>query len=58
MILQNIFLRSLPCLSAVLAAMLAPAPSNAQAAPSAAPTAQPPVAYTSVNQLNGILTPL
>jgi len=54
MILQNTFLRSLPCLSAVLAAMLAPASSNAQAAA----TAQPPVAYASVNQLNGILTPL
>jgi len=59
MILRNLFFRSLPCLGAILlAAMLAPAPSNAQAAPSAAPTAQPPVAYASVNQLNGILTPL
>ncbi|HSZ61627.1 MAG TPA: hypothetical protein VK828_07500 [Terriglobales bacterium] len=56
--LRNIFLRSLPCLSAVLAAVLAPAPSNAQAGPAAAATVQPPVAYASVNQLNGILTPL
>jgi hypothetical protein len=56
--LRNIFLRSLPCLVAMLAAVLAPAPSNAQAAPGAAATTQAPVAYASVNQLNAILTPL
>ncbi len=58
--LRITFHRSFACLSAVLAAALAlaPAPSNAQAAPNAAASAPPPVAYASVNQLNGILTPL
>jgi hypothetical protein len=55
--LRNIFLRSLPCLTAVLAAVLAPAPSNGQAAP-IAPAPPSPVAYASVSQLNAILTPL
>jgi hypothetical protein len=56
--LRNIFLRSLPCLSAVLMAAVAPAAACAQAATDAAPAASPPVAYASVSQLNGILTPL
>lgn len=56
--LRNIFLRSLPCLIGALAAALAPTTASAQG-PSGAPgTAQPPVAYASVSQLNGILTPL
>ncbi len=57
--LRNIFLRSLPCLSAVLmAALLLRATASAHAAQSATGPAQPPVAYASVSQLNGILTPL
>jgi hypothetical protein len=54
--LRRIPVRSLPCLLA-LACGLAPAAGGAQNSSGAA-AAQPPVAYTSVNELNGILTPL
>ncbi|MGA8541491.1 MAG: hypothetical protein WB566_18450 [Terriglobales bacterium] len=54
--LRKIPVRSLPCLLA-LASALAPAAAGTQNS-SVAPARQPPVAYTSVNELNGILTPL
>jgi hypothetical protein len=56
--LRNLLAWSLPCLSAVLMAALAPATAFAQGQSSAASGAQPPVAYASVSQLNDILTPL
>lgn len=52
--LRNILVWSLPCLSAALLALLAPIAASAQDSPSA----PPPVAYASISQLNGILTPL
>jgi hypothetical protein len=55
---RNILVRSLPFLIAVLAALLAPAARCAQDAAGAPTGAQPPVAYASVNELNGILTQL
>ncbi|MGO9404295.1 MAG: hypothetical protein ACLPVW_12605 [Terriglobales bacterium] len=52
---RNILLRSLlPCLIALIAAALA----QAQAAAGAPSGAQPPVAYASVSELNGILAQL
>jgi hypothetical protein len=51
---RKIFIRSLPCLIAVLAAVLAPATAGAQDTAGA----QAPVAYASVSELNGILTQL
>jgi hypothetical protein len=56
--LRNIFLRSLPYLSAVLVAVPSPPTIRAQTTPGALPAAPPPVAYASVSQLNGILAPL
>jgi TolA-binding protein len=55
---RNIFVRSLPCLIAVLAAVLAPASAGAQDAAGAPTGEQPPVAYASVSELNGILSQL
>src|SRR5450759_271954 len=51
---RNILVRSLPCLIAVLAAVLAPATAGAQNIAGA----QAPVAYASVSELNGILAQL
>ena len=51
---RKIFIRSLPCLIAVLAAVLAPATAGAQDTAGA----QAPVAYASVSELNGILAQL
>jgi len=51
---RNILVRSFFFLIAVLA----PAAAGAQGAPGAATGAQPPVAYASVSELNGILTQL
>ena len=51
------FARSLP-LNTGLLVFLAPALALSQNAAPAATAAQPPVAYTSVSELNGILTPL
>jgi len=55
---RNILARSLPCLIAALAAVLAPATAFAQDTAGASAGAQPPVAYTSVSELNGILKQL
>jgi cytochrome c556 len=55
---RNILGRSLPCLIAALAAVLAPPPAVAQDTAGASTGAQPPVAYASVSELNGILTQL
>jgi len=55
---RNIFVRSLPCLIAVLAAAFAPATAPAQDAAGAPSGAQPPVAYASVSELKGILAQL
>jgi hypothetical protein len=54
---RNILVRSLFCLSAALAAVFAPA-ARAQDTAGAPSGTQPPVAYASVNELNGILTQL
>jgi hypothetical protein len=54
--LRNIYVWPLLCL--MLIALLAPAIAGAQAAAGAAGGTQPPVAYASVSELNGILTPL
>ena len=54
---RNILIRSLFCLSAALAAVFAPA-AGAQGTAGAPSGTQPPVAYASVNELNGILTQL
>ncbi len=51
---KKILVRSLFC----LIAMLAPVVAHAQSTTGAASGAQPPVAYASVNELNGILTQL
>jgi hypothetical protein len=56
--LRNSFVWSLPCLSALLVAVLTLPTASAQAPPGAAAAAPPPVAYASVSQLNAILTPL
>ena len=55
---RNILARSLPCFIAVLAAVLAPLTAVAQDTAGAPTGEQPPVAYASVSELNGILTPL
>ena len=55
---RNIFVRSLPCLIAVLAAAFAPATAPAQDAAAVPSGAQPPVAYASVSELKGILAQL
>ncbi len=55
---RYLLVRTLPCLAAVLAAALAPAALRAQDAPAASTATQPPVAYASVNELNGILDKL
>jgi hypothetical protein len=56
-VIANISSRAVPLLAAVLLAAIAPVAAPAQ--PSAAPSSsQPPVAYASVNELNGILTQL
>src|ERR1700682_4700518 len=54
---RNILVRSLFCSIAVLTALLAPAAAGAQDAAGQAAGAQP-VAYASVNEVNGILTQL
>src|SRR5271157_1482324 len=53
---RNILVRSLPLL--ILIALLTPALAGAQNAAGAASGGQPPVAYASVSELNGILTQL
>jgi len=53
---RNTFIWPLLCL--ILVALPVPATTSAQDAASAASGAQPPVAYASVNELNGILKPL
>ena len=55
---RNILARSLFWLIAVLIALLAPAATGAQESAGASAAAQPPVAYASVSELNGILTQL
>jgi hypothetical protein len=55
---RNIFVRSLPCLIAIVIAGLAPASASAQDAGSSSNAGQPPVAYASVNELNTILAQL
>lgn len=54
----NILVRSLLGLVLLLVAMLATLPAEAQEATGTAPAGQPPVAYASVNELNGILAQL
>ncbi len=51
---RNVSIRLLLC----LIAWLAPTLTNAQSSAGSANAAQPPVAYASVSELNGILTPL
>jgi hypothetical protein len=55
---RNILARSLFWLIAVLTALLAPAATGAQESAGAPAAAQPPVAYASVSELNGILAQL
>jgi hypothetical protein len=55
---RNILARSLFWLIAVLTALLAPAAASAQESAGAPAAPQPPVAYASVSELNGILAQL
>jgi hypothetical protein len=55
---RNILVQSLFCFIAVLTALLAPAAAGAQDIAGRATEAQPPVAYASVSEVNGILTQL
>src|SRR6202158_2141415 len=55
---RNILVQSLFCFVAVLTGMLAPAVAGAQDAEGQAVGGQPPVAYASVSEVNGILTQL
>jgi hypothetical protein len=55
---RNILVRSLLGLILLLLAMLTALPADAQETTGAAPAGQPPVAYASVNELNGILSQL
>ncbi len=55
---RNILVRSLPGLIAALAVGLAPATAGAQGTAAAPRAAQPPVAYISISELNGILEQL
>jgi hypothetical protein len=54
----NISSRSVPVLAALLLAAIAPVAAPAQPSAAAPSASQPPVAYASVNELNGILTQL
>jgi hypothetical protein len=55
---QNFLVQTLFFLITSLIACLTPTRAGAQESPSSPTGAQPPVAYASVNELNGILTPL
>ena len=55
---RNILVQSLFCFIAVLTALLAPATAGAQGVAGRATGEQPPVAYASVSEVNGILTQL
>ena len=55
---RNILVQSLFCFIAVLTALLAPAAAGAQDVAGRATEPQPPVAYASVSEVNGILTQL